>query len=663
MLNKQSLNQLSTLRKQIDESKERHRATVKGTPGRYGFAVLDTGKQILIPSDEMSKVFPGDQVQIIVTKDEKGKAIATVEKLLTSELSSFCGQIKTRNNNTFVIPDVAFLSRWLFIPPKNVKNAQIGDYVRAEIHRHPFKNGKPQAHVTQIIGTENDIGIERNVIIQKHKLCGRWPEGITDNLATHCQQTIEQLSTTRQDYSSLPFITIDSEETNDIDDALYAKKLDEGWLLYVAIADPTAFISPDNPLEELAKERVTSIYLPGRTLPMLPEELSHQYCSLLPNEKRLALVCQIQISSEGVIIQTEYVEALIESKAKLSYEEAESLLKNIENNNNKETENNNDAQKTVLIEQLGLLWQIRNQRYERRDKDNLIMVEKPDYKPVLNERQQLVDIQKVARNNAHRLIEECMLTANQATAEFLNQNTDSALYIAHPGFKKEKLPTIEKLLSKTLSDFETGDLTEPENYRKLIRHVAQQKDESSLHTLLTKLLDRSETTLHAKPHMGMGLKCYTTFTSPLRKYHDFLVHRMVKAILHNQKPIPVDEKTIHHIQEKILQARQASNELEQWLKCLYLSQHKGSFTASIQHIHSRGLNCRIDELDINIAVDNKTLQGKYKFDSLLMELRGKKHSFKLNQTVQVQLTSVDMHRKLALGKLDLPDQTDATSGR
>ena len=640
MLDKNALQQLSQLKKEIDNSKERHSATVKGTQWRYGFALLDNGRQILIPADEMQKVLPGDRVHLIVVRDEKNKPVAELEKLIKSDLELLTGQIKKKGKNSFVVPDAGNnLSRWLFIPPRQLSGANEGDYVQCKITQHPFKNGKPQVKITQLIGAEAEAGIERKYILFKHALGGKWPEGINDSLAEDCQKIFEREKQQREDLCSLPFFTIDAKESSDLDDALHIEKSDTGnWQLSVAIADPTAFIAPDSPLDQLARERITSIYLPGKTLPMLPEAVSNDCCSLLPEQQRLAIVCRLLINKHGEIQSTTFSQALIKSRQRLNYFEADAIIQG----------SNDEEPADGIKEQLLELWQLRLALFEQRKKNNLVMEESPDYQLRLNEQQKICEIHRIERNDAHRLVEECMLAANSATALYLSEHTDSALYIGHAGFRSEKHDNINKLITQTYPDYSAGDLNLLDNYRALIHHIKSCESATPAYSVLSKTLTRSEITDKPSAHLGMGLECYTTFTSPLRKYHDFLVHRIIKSLINKETPEILPATTIEHIQAISLKTKQASRELEQWLKCQYIAGKAGQeFPATIAHIHSRGINLRLDDSDIQGHIDAKTLGEKYKYDPILMELQLKDHSFKLEQKIQVRVLGIDQRKKTA----------------
>lgn len=645
MLDKSTLQQLSQLKKSIHDSQERYLASVKGTQWRYGFAQLEDGRQILIPPEQMLKVFPGDKVHILVNRDDKKKASAVLEKLHHSELNTFTGQVISKGKNFFVLPDVPNLTRWLFIPPQQLNGAKEGDFVHCCVTRHPFKTEKPQVRINEIIGHCDEPGIEHKYTLHKYRIEESWPDHITEQIEKLCEGVIDCEIPKRQDLGELPFVTIDAEDSLDLDDALHVSHSDSGWVLSVAIADPTAFIEADSELESLIAKRATSHYLPGKTIAMIPPAMAENFCSLLPGKKRLALVCELNINNDGEIITSKFYEATITSRVKLSYDEAARIL------DNSVTEDFDAS----IVEQIQQLWSLRGALYKNRKLHNLVMPEKPDYKLILNKQQKIEQIIRIERNDAHRLIEECMLAANRSVAEYLAAHTDSAIYIAHPGFKADKQKTVQQLISKVLPDSPAMDFTSLDAYRMLIKQVDNARLEKPAYSILSKMLERSQIVDKPTPHMGMGLPCYTTFTSPIRKYHDFLVHRIIKAQLGNKPAQMIPPQQLEQLQQDTQQARLAGKQLALWLECQFIASQKNQTkNATITHIFSRGINVQLDDSGISGTIDAKSLNRKYKYDPVLMELQCGDRVFQIDQPLTVKIRGVDMQRKQV--QLELPEE-------
>ena len=300
MLNQDTLSQLKGLKSQMEAQKERAEAVVKGTQARYGFAVLDDGREIFIPPDEMLKAFPDDRVNVCIRPTKDNKTIAEIEKLVDSPLTDFTGRCVRKGKAVFVEPDLAQLNRWLFIPPHARNGVNEGDYVRCAILRHPIRDGKPQAKVLTVIGDENTPGIENLYSMAKYRLATEWGSSSKADLA-QCLANCKPLETEkRRDLSDLEFVSIDAARTQDIDDALYAEISNDGWTLFVAIADPTAYIDIASELHTDVAARGTSIYFHGDVLPMLPEELSQATCALTEGSDRAAPVCKVAASDKGL---------------------------------------------------------------------------------------------------------------------------------------------------------------------------------------------------------------------------------------------------------------------------------------------------------------------------------------------------------------------------
>ena len=319
MLNHDSLAQLKGLKTQMEAEKEWAEAVVKGTQARYGFAVLDDGREIFIPPDEMLKAFPNDRVRICIRPAPDNKTIADIERLIDSPLGDFTGRCVRKGKAIFVQPDLPQLRRWLFIPPHARNGVKEGDLIRCAVLRHPIKDGKPQAKVLEIIGDESTPGLENLYSIARHRLATDWNSDSQKQLQQRLADFKPLETDRRRDLTDLEFVTIDAAKTQDIDDALYADISSDGWTLYVAIADPTAYIPADSPLIDEVARRGTSVYFHGDVLPMLPEVLSQDTCALSEGVDRPALVCKIAVSDSGEVGDFEFIEATVRSRAKLSY--------------------------------------------------------------------------------------------------------------------------------------------------------------------------------------------------------------------------------------------------------------------------------------------------------------------------------------------------------
>lgn len=631
MLDKSSLSQLKQLKQSIDEQKVRAHGTVTATLGKHGFVETDQGERIYLPPDAMQNHLPGDEVSILIEKDKNNKKFAVVEKMHNIHLTELTGRYRIKNNHHFIEPDLPNYSRWLFVPGSHRKVAQQNDYVSARIIKHPYKNqGKPQVMPTRKIGSDTDANIVKNYIIEKYRLQQSSPENWQQDTPTN------DTNRTHQDLTHLNFISIDGAATRDIDDALFVEKLQSGWKLYVAIADVGEFVSPGSVLDIDAQEKGSSIYFPGTSIPMLPEALSEQHCSLIEDQQRLALTCIVNISATGNLDSYKFIEAIIKSSAKLSYYDACNII-----------ENNKDHTTKTLLETLHDLGKTLR---SNREKNLLVSEDRQEFALLLDDNGLIKHTKALTKTIAHNLVEECMIAANRCATDFLKEN--SALFVSHPGFRKKRIKDIKTLL---LEQCQIGeDKIDPANfdgYKQTFQAFAQTESQHPLQEIAKRSLDRSTLSTAAKPHFGLQLEAYTTFTSPLRKYSDLIAHRAIKAKLHGQS-FSTNSALADALNENSQHQRAAIQELDQRLKCIYLqSLDSKTLSGKVNHIHSRGMSIQLLDSGIEGQLLTKDIGGKFSFDTVYMRLSNAEQEFQLNQIVSVTLVEADPDKRVIRFKL------------
>ncbi|MCR8922434.1 VacB/RNase II family 3'-5' exoribonuclease [Dasania sp. GY-MA-18] len=621
MFDVNTLSQLKDLKKQIEDAKEFATGIVKGTERRFGFVVLDDEREIFLAPEEMDKVFPGDKVKIQVHTSAEGKVSGELIKLINSPLKTFTGRYVVKGKGHFVEPDLPRFKRWIFIPPAARNNAQNGDYIHCAISRHAYPAAKPQAKVLAVIGNDDSPGIEAEYSLYKFQL--------EQPLPADWQASLQDVDLSqRVDLSALNFVTIDAPSTQDMDDALYIEAKEQGWQLSVAIADPSAYISENSVLDKEAQRRASSVYMPGRTVTMLPEQLSLEHCSLHPEQNRAALVCRMDISPEGQISDYQILEASICSKAKLSYYEVASYL-------------DGEASEHPQAELLGLLQQASNALLAHRQQAHLVSSGRPEFRIRLNEQGKIDSIEPSTKTSAHLLVEECMVAANSCAADFM---AEQGLFHGHVGFRPERLEGVKKLIDEQLglSDL---DLASVAGYRQLSNSIEDDKLSFPVRSVLSRMLERGRLYTRPTPHFGMGMERYTTFTSPIRKYSDLLVHRIIKAKLAG-KTLALKEQDLSALQDSLDRARQARWHMEQWLKCQYLHAFKGQeLSGSVCQINSNGFTVRLDNTGIEGIVDTRKLKEKYSFDPLRLRLSSKDVVIELDQAVTVTIAQLDVKQR------------------
>lgn len=591
MFDKNTLAQLTELKTAIEASKEYGQGTVVGSNGRFGFVKLSDGRDAFLNPEKMQAVLPGDSVKVLLTENDKGQLEATIEKLLEPAFKRFIGEYKVKGNNHFVLPDAKNFSRWIFIPPQFRNKSKEGDTVLCELLRHPFhEEGKAAAKIVANIGKESDPYFEHKFIVAKYGLYRYWPKDAIDQ-AAQCRKSATELSQ-RQDFTHIPFITIDSASTRDMDDAVYAKATETGWDLAVAIADPGSFISPASAIAKGARDYGQTVYLPGEVLPMLPDHLATDAFSLLENEVRPALICQATISDTGEITHFTFEKGSIRSRAKCNYPAVTELL-----TDGTDFTDDTEVQKTVTT-----LAEFAKARLTYREANNLVHEDQPDFDLQLNNKGKIASIVKRERSVAHKLIEEAMLVINLCAGKLLAENK-AGIHTQHDGLRQDRLGEIKALLKEELTQeelaTEQGNLLDAlntaEGYKALIK-MLRLHEKSHLISPLKRMSATSTLSVEAKPHCNQGYHHYATVSSPLRRYADLSNHWSIAQLLDGKKVQSASEKAVERLNETLNNGRQAVREIEQWLKSQYINELKGEVAQGhIRVITQQGFGVKLDD--------------------------------------------------------------------
>ena len=628
MLSRESLSQLKGLKSQMEAEKERAEAVVKGTQARYGFAVLDDGREVFIPPQEMLKAFPEDRVRVCIRPTRDNKTIADIEKLLDSPLGEFTGRCVRKGKALFVEPDLPQIRRWLFIPPHARNGVKEGDYVRSAVLRHPIRDGKPQAKILSVIGHDDTPGIENLYSMAKYRLAQEWSGSSRRELEKALAQCKPLETERRRDLADLEFVSIDAAKTQDIDDALYAEISSDGWTLFVAIADPTAYIEPDSSLYRDVAARGTSVYFHGDVLPMLPEELSQDTCALSEDMERPALVCKIAVSDSGEVGEFEFIEATVRSRAKLSYYAVDRYL---------------NGQYDELMSHatpLEALYQVYRALRAHREANDLVMEERREYRWILDDHKRIETIEPYEKLLSQKLVEECMVAANRCAARFLAQHGASGPFVAHRGFREDRLDEVRRFLQMHTPELAEQDPTTLEGYRAIMQGLADPGRDLPLRGMVNRLMARAELAGEPAAHMGMSLPCYTNCTSPLRKYVDFLVHLQIKSLLHGGKASEVDPQTLQQLGGRLADSRAATLEAERWLASRYLGRFSAepgaTFMARVAHVTSSGFNARLLDNGLEGFVDLRQDPEKVSYDKWTASLTSTTRRFSLEQEVELR---------------------------
>ncbi|PDO85742.1 exoribonuclease II [Kosakonia pseudosacchari] len=573
---------LAQLKQQLHSQTPRAEGVVKGTEKGFGFLEVDAQKSYFIPPPQMKKVMHGDKI-IAVIHSDKDRESAEPEELVEPFLTRFVGKVQKKDDRLSIVPDHPLLKD--AIPCRAARGVEHdfkeGDWAVAEMRRHPLKGDRGfYAELTQFITFAEDHFVPWWVTLARHNLEKEAPNGVATGMLDDGLQ--------RVDLTALDFVTIDSASTEDMDDALYVAETAEGELqLTVAIADPTAWIAEGSKLDEAAKIRAFTNYLPGFNIPMLPRELSDDLCSLRANEVRPALVCRMTLDADGAIKDNiEFFAATIESKAKLAYDDVSDWLENTGN-----WQPTNDA----IAGQIRLLQRVCQLRAQWRQNHALVFKDRPDYRFVLGEKGEVLDIVAEPRRIANRIVEESMIAANICAARVLRDKLGFGIYNVHLGFDPANSEQLAAMLKTYGMHVDAEEVLTLEGFCKLRRELDAQPS-GFLDSRIRRFQSFAEISVEPGPHFGLGLEAYATWTSPIRKYGDMINHRLLKAIIKGETPKrPQDDATVQMSERRRLN-RMAERDVGDWLYARFLQNKAGTetrFAAEIIDVSRGGMRVRL----------------------------------------------------------------------
>ncbi|ERT11491.1 exoribonuclease II [Photorhabdus temperata J3] len=576
---------LAQLKQQLHSQTLRVEGLVKGTEKGFGFLEVDGQKSYFIPPPQMKKVMHGDRVTAAIHTD-KEREIAEPETLVEPFLSRFVGRIqkKENDNRLWIVPDHPLLKDAIPCRPANqvTHPFQNGDWAVAEMRHHPLKGSRGfHAEITGYITEGDNHYAPWWVTLTRHNLERNAPEMTAD-----CQLNDGDLE--RIDLTSLDFVTIDSATTEDMDDALHVAKQDDGSLkLSIAIADPTAYIAADSELDKIAHQRAFTNYLPGFNIPMLPRDLSENLCSLRPNERRPALVCQVSIFEDGQLgDDIAFFSTWVESKAKLVYDEVSDWL---------EGKGTWKPASESIATQINLLKEMSERRNQWRHQHALIFKDRPDYRFILDENGYVLDIVVEQRRASNRIVEEAMITSNLCAAKILRDKLGFGVYNVHTGFEPLQIEQVVELLKENSIEENAEELLTLDGFCKLRRELDKQPTQF-LDSRIRRFQTFAEIKPEPGPHFGLGFDAYATWTSPIRKYSDMVNHRLLKAIIQKTDAEKPAEETCLQLAERRRLNRMAERDVGDWLYARFLQPHAGTeqqFTAEIIDITRGGLRVRL----------------------------------------------------------------------
>ena len=647
--------------------------TVIGHRDGFGFVQpLAGGKDLFLNKRQMRRVFDGDRVAVrIVGTDFKGRPEGTIVSVEAHNTQQLVGRFFQRQGIDFVRPDNRRIQQDIIVAPNQIMAAEAGQYVVIELIRQPDKYNDAVGKVIEVLGEHMAPGMEIEVAIQNHDIPNIWSAEVIAQAEALETDVLEADKQQRLDLRDLPFITIDGEDARDFDDAVYCQPRSEGgWLLYVAIADVSHYVPINSPLDIEAQARATSVYFPERVIPMLPEAISNGLCSLNPQVDRLVMVCEMTISDEGALQGHCFYEGVIHSHARTTYTQVGSILDSQDEHHAQNTQT--FAAVVPAIHQLYALYvALRYQRTVR----GAIDFDTQETRIIFGAERKIEQIVPVVRNDAHKLIEECMLCANVSAAAFLQAHDLHGIYRVHKGPKQTKLDNLRAYLGELGLNLAGGEAPQPKDYQQLLQTIADRPEASIVQSLLLRSLGQAVYTPENEGHFGLGYDAYAHFTSPIRRYPDLLVHRAIRSIIQsphkstavkrivqtNQKPTapwyPYSAQQMAELGEHCSMAERRADEavwdVEGWLKCVYMQSKIGDECAgTITSVTNFGLFVQLDEYYVDGLVHITSLpKDYYQFEQERFRLIGERSRlcFGLGEKVQVKVARVDLEDQ----KIDL----------
>ena len=644
---------------------------VQGHRDGYGFVLRDGADDVYLSNRQMSKVFHGDRVAVqIMGLDRRGRPEGKIVEVLERNTQHVVGRYFDQSGVGVVQPDNKRVAQEVLIPPAGRKGAEHGQFVVVQITQQPQPGGLPMGEVVEVLGDHLAPGMEIDVAIRSHNIPHDWPEDVLDEAKKLPAEVKSADKKNRIDLRDLPFVTIDGEDAKDFDDAVYCErnKTSGGWRLYVAIADVSHYVQVGTALDKEAHSRGNSVYFPEFVVPMLPEKLSNGLCSLNPEVDRLVMVCEMTISKAGNISGYQFMEGIIHSHARLTYNKVWTML-NPDGGEDRDAWREHYREVVPHLENLYALFHLLRSKREDRGAMDFDSVET---RIVFDSQRKIQQIVPTVRNAAHMLIEECMLAANVCAADFFERYKVPALYRVHNGPGEEKLANLHSFLGELgLSIGSGGDKPSPKDYQKLIEQIAGRPDSHLIQTVLLRSLSQAVYQPENEGHFGLAYKAYTHFTSPIRRYPDLLVHRGIRSIIRSEreckhvkraegaKPLkqhsiyPYDVAAMVHMGEHCSmterRADDATRDVVDFLKCEYISSRIGEeFEGVISAVTGFGLFVELSEVYVEGLVHISTLANDYyHFDAAKHRLVGERtrRSFRLGDKLWVRVVNVDLDER------------------
>jgi len=624
------------------------RGYVTAHPDGFGFLIPDDNSDdLFLSARQMRAVIHGDRIVARVSGiDHRGRREGAIVEILQRNTQRVVGRFLRDKGIGFVLPDNKRITHDIAVPAEYQANAQDGQIVVVELVEQPSKRRQPLGRVIEVLGEHMAPGMEIDVAIRAHDLPYQWSPDVEHEIRGFTEQVNPNEITQRQDIRHLPLVTIDGADAKDFDDAVYCEPNDKGWRLLVAIADVSHYVKPGSALDQAAQERGNSVYFPGRVIPMLPEILSNGLCSINPEIDRLCMVCDMQVGHSGSIKSYRFYDAVMKSHARLIYDDVAALL---------DGDINLRKKYSSLVSHLENLHQLFLAFFKQRRQRGTIEFDTSETVIKFGAAKKIESIVPLVRNDAHKLIEECMIAANICAARYLAKHKVPTLYRVHELPDSDKLLDLRTFLKSFGLKLEGGARPEAKYFAQLLEQVSERPDAHLIQTVMLRSLKQATYTPENIGHFGLALTEYAHFTSPIRRYPDLLVHRGIRHLLRAEQAqnfrYSQDEMVLFGEQCSMTERRadDATREVVAWLKCEYMMDKVGeSFDGIISAVTSFGLFVELSGIYVEGLVHVTSLSNDYYiFDPVKHCLKGERtqQRYCLADKVSVKVTRVDLDEK------------------
>jgi len=619
---------------------------VIGHPDGFGFVRPDQGgDDLYLYPKEMRSVFHGDRVVVRVSgRDRRGRLEGAVVEILERNTRTVVGRLHREGGVGFVAPDNKRLSHDIIIPSDRLEGAEQGQIVVVEIIDQPTQRTPPIGRIRDVLGNHMAPGMETDIAIRTHDLPIEWPPEVEAEVAGLSAEVPEEAKAGRTDLRQLSLVTIDGADARDFDDAVYCERKPKGWKLLVCIADVSSYVLPGTALDREAQSRGNSVYFPDRVIPMLPEILSNGLCSLNPQVDRLCMTAELYIGLDGKVTRTRFFEAVMRSQARLTYDQVAAMV----------VDGDGDlcAQFADILHHLHELYQLFQVLHAARVARGAIDFDTTETKFAFNDQGRIEAVVPLVRNDAHRLIEECMLAANVATAKLFQRKRMPALYRIHDTPSEEKLTDLREFLGQLALRLPGGPKPTTADYAQLLVEVKDRPDRRLIQTVLLRSMRQAMYSSDNAGHFGLAYDAYTHFTSPIRRYPDLVVHRVIKHLIAGGTVAELDYSTteLQQIAEQCSgterRADEATRDAEDWLKCEFMQDKLGEkFEGVITSVNSFGIFVELDDFYVDGLVHITALDNDYyHFDPIGHRLTGERTGtvYRLGDRLRVQVAAVNL---------------------